>query len=244
MALFCHPDRPDNTDKELFTRIFQKITAANEGFTGYRPRYNEQHRSTDVSKANESRRYFGPIAPEIDEYIKKLKSWLEEYVLFFFDTPNMPFRDIKIMLFDVESLCDLYKKNDNIGPLYYKIYAKAILNVLSNSNSLSKEQQIWVVSKLLWYYTNYISDEYKQIMTSGILFEKIEYRIITQIPKAEKIPRLIELLKLADSEGESRIETLKTMVNTVKENKNHNTVKSLNQFIRENIEGIFDFLPK
>jgi hypothetical protein len=34
------------------------------------------------------------------------------------------------------------------------------------------------------------------------------------------------------------------MVNTVKQNKNQKNVKSLNQFIRQNIEGIFDFLPK
>jgi uncharacterized protein YwqG len=54
----------------------------------------------------------------------------------------------------------------------------------------------------------------------------------------------IKKQKLADSEGESRIEKLRTMVNTVKKNKNQNNVKSLNQFIRQNIEGIFDFLPK
>jgi hypothetical protein len=78
LALFCHPDRPDNTDKELFTRIFQKITAANEGFNadkgGTTSHYILKHpkKSDDAEK-----RHFGPIGPEIDEYETLLKLWLK-----------------------------------------------------------------------------------------------------------------------------------------------------------------------
>ena len=55
----------------------------------------------------------------------------------------MPFLDIKIMLFDVESLCGLYKKNDNIGPLYYKItkpQVNAALDLLKQNEQLTMNE--------------------------------------------------------------------------------------------------------
>jgi hypothetical protein len=270
LALFCHPDRPNNTDKELFTRIFQRITAANEAFTGYKPRDigykprdNEQQRWTDVSKANttldENRRHFGMMEPDVTQYVKLLKLWLEYLVdkELYFDTKNLSFDDINTYLNEVTLSSGQYINNKDIRSLVNKLYASGIWNLLYNNRGLTEVEQLWIVSKLADYIQNgrsvLYSAEYEQIIMSDILEERLpsvkerkRYRWIIEYKRfnINKKEMDIEKQKLADSEGESRIETLKTMVNTVKQNKNHENVKLLNKFIKQNIEGIFDFLPK
>jgi hypothetical protein len=270
LALFCHPDRPNNTDKPLFTRIFQKITAAIEAFIGYRPRDigyrprdNEQEGSTVVSKANtaldEGRRHFGMMEPEVTQHIYMLKLWLEYLVDkdLYFTTKNLSFEDINRYLKYVDFSSVGYIKNKDIRSLVNKLYASGIWNLLYNNRVLTDVEQIWIISKLAVYIQNgrrvLHSAEYEQIIMSDILEERlpsvkerkrygwiIEYKQFN-IKKKEMD---IKKQKLADAEGESRLKTLRTMVDTVKKDKNPKNVKSLNQFIRQNIEDIFDFLPK
>ena len=256
LALFCHPDRPNNTDKELFKRIFQKITAANEAFTGYRPRDHEQKGSTVVSKANttldENRRHFGMMEPDVTQYVKLLKLWLEYLVdkELYFDTKNLSFEDINRYLNEVTLSSGQYINNKDIRSLVNKLYALGILNLLYNNRVLTDVEQLWIVSKLADYIQTgrsvLYSAEYEQIIMSDILEERLP-----SVKERHRYGWIIEYKqfnikkqKLADAEGESRLETLRTMVDTVKKNKNHDTVKSLNQFIIQNIEDIFDFLPK
>jgi curved DNA-binding protein CbpA len=264
LALFCHPDRPNNTDKELFKRIFQKITAANEAFTDYSPRDNEQEGSTVVSKANtaldEGRRQFGMMEPEVIQHINMLKLWLEYLVDedLYFTTKNLSFEDINRYLKYVDFSSGEYINNKDIRSLVNKLYASGIWNLLYyNNRVLTDVEQIWIISKLADYIQNgrrvLHSAEYEQIIMSDILEERlpsvkerkrygwiIEYKQFN-IKKKEMD---IKKQKLADAEGESRLKTLRTMVDTVKKDKNPKNVKSLNQFIRQNIEDIFDFLPK
>ena len=256
LALFCHPDRPNNTDKELFKRIFQKITAANEAFTGYRPRDHEQKGSTVVSKANtaldEGRRHFGMMEPEVTQHINMLKLWLEYLVGedLYFNTKNLSFEDINRYLKYVDFSSVEYINNKDIRSLVNKLYALGILNLLYNNRVLTDVEQLWIVSKLADYIQTgrsvLYSAEYEQIIMSDILEERLP-----SVKERHRYGWIIEYKqfnikkqKLADAEGESRLETLRTMVDTVKKNKNHDTVKSLNQFIIQNIEDIFDFLPK
>jgi hypothetical protein len=272
LALFCHPDRPNNTDKELFTRIFQRITAANEAFTGYKPRDigykprdNEQQGSTVVSKANttldENRRHFGMMEPDVTQHVKLLKLWLEYLVdkELYFDTKNLSFDDINTYLNEVTLSSGQYINNKDIRSLVNKLYASGIWNLLYNDRDLTEDEQLWIVSKLADYIQNgrrvLHSAEYEQIIMSDILKDRLLSEKVTETKRykwiieykqfnIKKKEKDIKKQKLADNKGELRIETLKTMVNTVKKNKNQKNVNSLNEFIRQDIEGIFDFLPK
>lgn len=256
LALKCHPDRPTNTDKELFTRIFQKITAANEAFNaskGVTTSHDIRKSPHPPKTYDESRKHFGPIAPENDKYIKDLEKWLEECVLFFFDIPNIPFRDINQILRDVDIFCAPYESNPIIGPLYYKISALAIWNMLHNKRSLTYDEQLWIATKLAYYIqltrAKLHSPEYDEIIMSEKLVERLTNSEIKKITRMiiefkDFVNKNQEKQKLADDEGETRIAALRTMVDTFISNRTKQNEKSLNQFIRENIEQIFDFLPK
>lgn len=258
LALFCHPDRPNNTDKELFTRIFQRITAANEAFTGYKPRDNKQEGSTVVSKANttldENRRHFGMMEPDVTQYVKLLKLWLEYLVdkELYFDTKNLSFDDINTYLNEVTLSSSQYINNKDIRSLVNKLYASGIWNLLYNDRVLTEDEQLWIVSKLADYIQNgrsvLHSAEYEQIIMSDILKDSLLSKKVKETKRYGWINEYkqfnIKKQKLADDEGKTRLETLRTMVDTVKQNKNQKNVNSLNEFIRQKIEGIFDFLPK
>jgi hypothetical protein len=266
LALKCHPDRPTNKDKELFTRIFQKITGANENFrpsTG-KQRVNtttsEHPQSSYVSKRtaalDEDRTSYGPTRRDSDEYVKRLKSWLENVLKHsYFDIPNMSLDDLNIFLDEVNKCSFEYRKHDDIRPLYDKIYTKAIWNVLNNSNKLNNEQQEWVVKTIFEYIfitpKESFSDEYKKIIMSDKLDKRINDQDVIEGKLYSSINNVItqfkekqEKQKLADDEGDKRIAVLRTMIESFIQNKTPEGLKSVNEFIQANIEQIFDFLPK
>ena len=266
LALKCHPDRPTNKDKELFTRIFQKITGANENF---RPSTSKQRVNTTTSEhpqssyvskrtaaLDEDRTSYGPTRRDSDEYVKRLKSWLE-YLLehSYFDIPNMSLNDLKQFLAEVNKCSFEYRRHDDIRPLYDKIYTKAIWNVLDNSKELDKDQQEWVLKRIYDYIfieqKESFSDEYKKIIMSDKLDKRINDQDVKKEKQYDSINHFItqfkekqEKQKLADDKGDERIAELKTMIESVIQNKTPEGVKSVNNFIRDNIDPIFDFLPK
>lgn len=82
LALECHPDRPNNIDKSLFTDVFQKITAANEALNkpianspeelqSMRPPHTVTDTVTDKDILS-----FGPTLEMTEQRKYKLKKWL------------------------------------------------------------------------------------------------------------------------------------------------------------------------
>ena len=258
LALKCHPDRPTNTDKELFTSIFQKITAANEALNaskGVTTSHDIRNSPHPLKTYDESRKHFGHIAPENDKYIKDLEKWLEECVLFFFDIPNILFDDINKILHDVDIFCAPYESNPIIGPLYYEISASAIWNMLHNKRSLTYDEQLWIATKLAYYIqltrAKLRSPEYDEIIMSKKLEERLtdpeimkknRYIMINEFK--DFVKKKQKKQKLADDEGETRIAVLRTMVDTFILNRTKQNENSLNKFIQDNIYEIFNFLPK
>lgn len=262
LALFCHPDRPNNTDKELFTHIFQKITAANEAFTGYKPRDigykprdNEQQGSTVVSKANttldENRRHFGMMEPDVTQHVKMLKLWLEYLVdkELYFDTKNLPFDDINTYLNEVTLSSGQYINNKDIRSLVNKLYASGIWNLLYNGRDLTEDEQLWIVSKLADYIQNgrrvLYSAEYEQIIMSDILKHRLPSEKVTETKRYKWIIEYKDHIKrqIPRDVYEPLIAKLKLMIDTVKTNNNDENKVLLNKFMSNNIFRIFNRLP-
>jgi len=215
LSLKCHPDRPKNTDKELFKSIFQKIVDANEKFksstsTQRVDTTTSEHTQSRVSKSTsdlENRKVFGPIGPEIDEYIKYLKDWLEEYLKNCeFDIPYCPLEDVQFLLkYLNDNIRYDYRNYLAIRPLYDEIYTKAIWNVLRNSNEVNKpETQKWILSiiadyistpKSIFsqeYYNIIMSKELNKILTDNSSILKNEPKTDNEYTYKKIIQRIIE----------------------------------------------------
>lgn len=170
--------------------------------------------------------------------------------------PNLSLSDVIFFLKEVDHVSIGYRNNDDIGPLYDKIYTKAIWNVLHNSdsNELSKDQQLWIVSRIAEYILtpkDSFSDEYEKIIMSDELDKRINHHEVKITKRYNSIIKFKYSVKekqkkqkLADDEGETRIAELRTMVDTFISNRTNQNKKSLNKFIQANIEQIFNFLPK
>jgi hypothetical protein len=158
LALQCHPDRPNNIDKQFFTDVFQKISAANEAMntptttSANLPREREVSMTTHTDKDIES---FGPTLDMEQLRKAKLKRWLTALIS---QTellePNLTYEDVNI--FFTTNVLPYFQDYDTSDPLLYNLAIKlqelAIKTFLHQPDFTSDiDKQCWTLKKIREY---------------------------------------------------------------------------------------------
>lgn len=158
LALQCHPDRPNNIDKQFFTDVFQKISAANEAMntptttSANLPREREVNMTTHTDKDIE---FFGPTLDMEQLRKAKLKRWLTALIS---QTellePNLTYEDVNI--FFTTNVLPYFQDYDTSDPLLYNLSIKlqelAIKTFLHQPDFTSDiTKQCWTLKKIREY---------------------------------------------------------------------------------------------